>query len=297
LTTTSPGGKVIEETNNNKGVWVVGNARSAGSFSATVKLLTAVKDVGGACVYASNYPPVGEYSSNAPMVSFTGTPMYDIQLAKPGGGSVTVKSGDTFLLPCDYTVTSFSDATGAPGRLNGIPFNGSVPQYAASTKMWTVGSQVWSDFINVVPTCDHDAFTSSNDVPYCRSHMRDGKKWYYYNWAYVQANKNTLCPSPWRVPSKDDFIALDRAFGGTGLNRGGVDVSWLTEHYINEWGSDFESGYAGGASVITSLSVFFGAYPDGSTPTVNALVFGKNGRLEPQFSCCATQGHSVRCVK
>jgi uncharacterized protein (TIGR02145 family) len=119
--TSAPGvGKVVAVPGNNQGVWVVGNARNAGSFSATVKLLTAVKNVGGACVYGSKYPPVGEYSGDAAEISFIGTPMYDIQLAKPGGGSVTVKSGDTFLLPCDYTLTSFTDATGAPGIMKCI---------------------------------------------------------------------------------------------------------------------------------------------------------------------------------
>jgi uncharacterized protein (TIGR02145 family) len=116
---TASAGTVTKIPNNDKGVWIAGNARNTGSFSATVRLFTTVSNVGGACAYASNYPPVGEYSSDAPMLLFTGTPMYDIQLAKPGGGSVTVKSGDTFLLPCDYTVTSFSDATGAPGSITG----------------------------------------------------------------------------------------------------------------------------------------------------------------------------------
>jgi uncharacterized protein (TIGR02145 family) len=115
LTATSPGGKVIEESDNNKGVWVAGNARSAGSFSATVQLLTAVSNVGGACVYASNYPPVGEYKNNATEISFTGTPMYEISLSNSEGETAAVKSGNTFLLPCDYTLTSFTDATGAPG--------------------------------------------------------------------------------------------------------------------------------------------------------------------------------------
>jgi hypothetical protein len=120
LTATSPGGKVIEETDNNKGVWIAGNARTAGSFSATVKLLTSVSNVGGACAYGSNYPPVGEYKNNATEISFTGTPMYEISLTHSDGGTAIVKSGDTLLLPCDYTLTSFTDATGAPGRFNCI---------------------------------------------------------------------------------------------------------------------------------------------------------------------------------
>jgi uncharacterized protein (TIGR02145 family) len=114
---TAPGtGNVMEVPDNNKGVWVVGNARSAGSFSATVQLLTKASNIRGACVYASNYPPVGR-STSAMEISFTGTPMYEISLARPDGGNVTVKSGGTFLMPQGYALTSFVDATGAPGVL------------------------------------------------------------------------------------------------------------------------------------------------------------------------------------
>jgi hypothetical protein len=106
-------GTVEKIPGNDKGVWVIGNARNTGSFSATVQLLTTINVVGGACAYASNYPPVGEYIS-ATKISFTGTPMYEIALAS-GGGSETVTSGNTFFLPPSSTVTSFADATGAPG--------------------------------------------------------------------------------------------------------------------------------------------------------------------------------------
>jgi uncharacterized protein (TIGR02145 family) len=119
--TSAPGvGKVVEETGNNKGVWVVGNARTNGSFSATVQLLTSVNDVGGACVYASNYPPVGEYISPTE-ISFTGTPMYELVLEHSNGSTVTVQSGNMLLLPCDYSLTSFTDATAAPGIMKCIP--------------------------------------------------------------------------------------------------------------------------------------------------------------------------------
>jgi uncharacterized protein (TIGR02145 family) len=118
-TSASSVGKVVEDAGNNQGVWVVGNARSAGAFSATVKLLTTVKDVAGACAYASNYPPVVEYNS-ATKISFTGTPPYELLLAKLGSSGETeqVESGNKFLLPCEYTLTSFTDATGAPGIMD-----------------------------------------------------------------------------------------------------------------------------------------------------------------------------------
>jgi hypothetical protein len=115
--TSAPGiGKVIEETGNNKGVWVVGNARTKGNFSATVQLLTATTNYSGACAYASNYPPVGKYTS-ATNISFTGTPPYALTFEQ-GGNTFTLPSASTYLLPADYTFLSFVDATGAPGIIH-----------------------------------------------------------------------------------------------------------------------------------------------------------------------------------
>jgi hypothetical protein len=116
--TSSPGvGKLVEE--NVKGAWVVGDARTNGSFSATVQLLTATADLYGACAYASSYPPVGQYVSPTEIV-FSGTPMYEIWLTSANGVEM-IASGSTFLLPCSHTVSSFTDATGAPGILGCIP--------------------------------------------------------------------------------------------------------------------------------------------------------------------------------
>ena len=121
LTNTSEPGvaKVIPVDGNNKGVWVVGNARDAGSFSATVRLLTATATATAACAYASNYPPVGEYTS-VTNISFRGTPPYDIILKEiDGSGTIIDKSSSTFSVPAGYTL-SFTDKTGAPGIINCI---------------------------------------------------------------------------------------------------------------------------------------------------------------------------------
>jgi hypothetical protein len=47
-------------------------------------------------------------------------------------------------------------------------------------------------------------------VPQCRSYAYTavGKTFYYYNWPYVDANKATMCPDPWRVPDESDFQQL-----------------------------------------------------------------------------------------
>jgi hypothetical protein len=111
---TASAGTVKKEPNNDKGVWVVGNARTAGAggFSATVKLLTAVKDVAGICAYASNYPPVGKYISSE-TVKFTGTPPYDLTL-----NTGTDQAYGNYNLLSGQTLDAFTDKTGAPGIIH-----------------------------------------------------------------------------------------------------------------------------------------------------------------------------------
>jgi uncharacterized protein (TIGR02145 family) len=123
ISATATAGTVEKISGNDQGVRVIGNARSAGSFSATVWLFTDITDIVGACAYASNYPPVGGYASAEEMV-FTGTPPYEVEVKDAGGYPRTLQSGSTFMVPASRVVTSFSDKTGAPGAC--IPMLGEL---------------------------------------------------------------------------------------------------------------------------------------------------------------------------
>jgi hypothetical protein len=287
---TASAGTVTKIPNNDKGVWVAGNARSAGSFSATVRLFTTVSSVGGACAYASNYPPVGEYIS-ATEISFTGTPEYQVVLERVDKSTYTATVGKNklLLIPSGEAALSFTDKTGAPGRLKPIP-----PPYAASAQIWTIANQTWSDVVNV-PECDNDAFTNSNSVAYCRSLTTDEGKWYYYNWPYVNAKKNTLCPSPWRVPTAADFINLDIALGGTGDNREGA-VSWINATYVDVWGASW-SGNANADGGNVGLTLEFQT----SSQTLDgessfSLTMNRLGEVIPHWPSAKLWGYPVRCV-
>jgi uncharacterized protein (TIGR02145 family) len=162
LTATSPGGKVIEEPGNNQGVWVAGNARTNSSFSATVKLLTAVKDVGGACVYGSNYPPVGEYISPE-TVKFTGTPPYDLTL-----NTGTDQAYGNYNLLSGQTLDSFTDKTGAPGIIKCIAPGSTVTFTAFNPCSNAITGDYW--FLT-------DERESNNVQTYKVKKMPDGHIW------------------------------------------------------------------------------------------------------------------------
>jgi uncharacterized protein (TIGR02145 family) len=389
LTATSPGGKVIEETDNNKGVWVAGNARDAGAFSATVKLLTAVKDVGGACVYGSNYPPVGKYIS-ATEISFTGTPMYNIVLKDSGGDTDMRVSGSPFSVPDGFTVQSFTDKTSATGIIKCIPMtegidfsvspcpkvnqpvtftvnkNPTVPPAAAvtytwsapnfdlssgtgsayvpttpattgtypvtltvysevycdlsvtkdvevydyelcavSAQTWVVGTQTWSaPLTKAQPGCTAATDLGTTNPPTSALYRSPGfyrGSGYLYNWKCVNensdaANPNSLCPSPWRVPTRSDFITLDIALGGTGSNRNGIPLAWIEEHYVQEWGAVWGGGAAGTGTGWGSNHDFYWT-SEGNGLSGLSMVITTTGIVWPVDGRAARYGLQVRCVK
>jgi hypothetical protein len=136
---TASAGTVTKIPSNDKGVWVAGNARTNGSFSAAVKLFTAIKDIGGACVYGSNYPPVGKYTA-ADKIEFTGTPPYNIVLKNNSGGTENRTENSPYTVPASYTIQSFTDKTGAPGTFTCIP--STAYTLTASAAAYCTGSTV-----------------------------------------------------------------------------------------------------------------------------------------------------------
>jgi uncharacterized protein (TIGR02145 family) len=155
-------GKVIQEEGDTLGVWVAGNAKTAGSgsFSATVQLLTAAADFSGACAYASNYPPVGEYTRTN-VIRLTGTAPYTVVLEHIDGTVSTYTAYGSFLVPGSYTVQSFTDKTGAQGIIS-APYQGgcayTVPALAGTFASFDPGSVGAATYVSLKDERDNKAY-------------------------------------------------------------------------------------------------------------------------------------------
>jgi hypothetical protein len=155
--------------------------------------------------------------------------------------------------------------------------NSTTPPLASSTQTWKFGTLTWSDLIKC-PECNKNSFTYSSTDPQCRSYA--GR--YYYNWPYVKANAATLCPSPWRVPTAEDFNSL------------GSHTTWPV--LISEWGY---GGYANSSdmSSVTSGAFYWSSTQRSSYPTDNAYYLSYySGNLVVSYTEKRV-GHQVRCVK
>jgi hypothetical protein len=153
-----------------------------------------------------------------------------------------------------------------------------TPPNAANTIIWVIGEQSWSAAIRM-PECNKDTFDDSYTDPQCRSYTEEGKTWYYYNWAYVNANKERMCPSPWRVPTIADMETLESNSNENAL--------------IDAWGY---GGSAGGGSVSVNSdenAVYWSS--EGGTVFATLLIYNNDALFV--YVDYKSHGVQVRCVK
>ncbi|MDR3350223.1 MAG: hypothetical protein LBN98_01075, partial [Prevotellaceae bacterium] len=186
--------------------------------------------------------------------------------------SLTVPGGEALILAADAEGKSV---------IRALALQHLFPPYAASTHTWTFGSSPlgWSDVIQI-PECNKDDFENSNTEPRCRSYTSGTNTRYYYNWAYVNANQSTMCPSPWRVPSQSDFNALAGATNGATL--------------VSEWGL---GGYADGSDVfdVDSIAYYWSSTERDTNSAYFLAYYNSNYMLVAYYT--KRYGLQVRCVK
>jgi hypothetical protein len=193
-------------------------------------------------------------------------------LVEPRTATITFTAG-TLTLAVSVTQDAYHPYT--------VSEDNNAPTNAQSNKVWVFNSStlIWSDVIQI-PECDKNNFTIAS-TPNCRSYTEDGKTRYYYNWPYVNANAATMCPSPWRVPSREDFVALVAATNATIL-----ETAW---------------GYGGTASMmmlsVSSQARYWSSTEDSSNTSNAYSLSYTSDEVNAEASVLKTMGHQVRCVK
>ncbi len=113
-------------------------------------------------------------------------------------------------------------------------------------KTWTVAGKEWSDAV-ITSKCNTKttfAVGANGDIgnynAECRSNPGYGD---FFTWCAVIRYQDVLCPDGWRVPSKEEFVELDIALGGTGMHRQ-TTIEDLNATYLSPevWGGKFNGG-------------------------------------------------------
>jgi hypothetical protein len=207
------------------------------------------------------------------------------QWQRSDGNSATTLSGvnDTYALDMDeenYSTagTYYFTRYAMDGACN-TTFTASSGQYMltvippppySGTVTWTYGTQTWSGALShSVSGCTSTSTLSGDNPPPAQYKNNNSATFgYYYNWTCVNATAGDLCPSPWRVPSQEDFNALlqstsssilNSAWGKAGYARSNQvrDIGIWDNYWSSKESSDTRAIYTN-LSSITSLEKDYG---------------------------------------
>ena len=208
--------------------------------------------------------------------------------------------------------------------------NNTDPNVGSTTVNGTVGgvarTQVWSAHVRT-EFCSNrtTAMTTVNNRIDCRNNTENlaaAGGFDYFSWCFVMRYANLLCPYPWRVPTTEDFHALDtifaEAFGSPASPDGGADNpahfgGWGQNRVIlvanrpawngddgfyrgsgpNQWAGGLWTGWA--ANQTNSSSYYWSSTPN---TTTTAFSLGLSSTMViPRSNDQRYHGFALRCIR
>jgi len=201
-------------------------------------------------------------------------------------------------------ITSLAFATSCSKNKDDGTWNTSLGKARFATdKTWEISrngiTQVWSDAVEIIGAKGN--YNGGNSTDGYRIDFRSNKSAYkgsLFSWRAVAEVEN-ICPPPWRVPTLQDFINLDKLMGGTGENRNNSElVTLIIPRYLGDWGGAF-GGYCGSGGALGIQGHGANYWSQSQSPAGNGfcLCFSTGGNVYPQIWDFKGNGFSLRCVR
>jgi uncharacterized protein (TIGR02145 family) len=227
-----------------------------------------------------------------PSSEVVGTLYYYFEASNSCGNTASNVSGAHIVEPITIDANGCNNATPGWGEsLGTVSF--------ATGSIWVVGNQIWSDAVQAT-SCNKVTFNSgiiSNLNSDCRSNP--GYPGDLFSWCAVARFQNQLCPGNWRVPTRQNFIDLDIALGGTGENMQ-HNTSYMSR-YLSVWGGAFGGiGYSGHLEMQEQGGIYW-SISQVAISHANVLIF-KHPNFMVSYGPQYTQqknnnASSLRCVR
>ncbi|MCL2416709.1 MAG: Ig-like domain-containing protein [Bacteroidales bacterium] len=137
-------------------------------------------------------------------------------------------------------------------------------------------TQIWSDVVKVENAFDTPEAFHATQVGIIRNEDGFGD---LFSWNAVNQLRSSLCPYPWRVPSNQDFVALDILLGGEGVGRN-PSTQELIDAYRNDWGAIFSGSLSsegtdiGGRGTEQGSGFFWSSTPNDNHALALQVSFG-----------------------
>ena len=244
---------------------------------------------------ANDYTSITTWTSSNPAVAT----VVDGKITALSAGTTTITAGaegGRFESNCIVTVVAQEDIL--PNGCNTItPLWGeSLGTVSFATNQeWTVGNQIWSDAVQTSVCSGRSPSTfemgnPTNSLANCRSNP--GQKGDFFSWCAVQRFADVLCPSPWRVPTKDDFLELILALDGEEAER--FQNTTVRNRLLNDWGGTYASYIYNPIGMLRQTNAAYWSQSE----TNHSLFYCSGGWIDRQsYEVPYNIGAALRCVR
>ncbi len=161
---------------------------------------------------------------------------------------------------------------------------------------WKIGNQEWSDVV-MATGCEKDDFKGMDNstLNFCADCRQNPDYGILFSWQAVNQYDSVLCPDAWRVPTKEDFVNLNIALGGT---KNVVRDSVLSEKYLTDWGGTY-SGYCvtDGSMRNQGIGAGYWSQSEYNSNSSHCLYWSSATLIYPQDYYYKGSGFVLRCVK
>lgn len=243
---------------------------------------------------ANNFTSITWTSSNPAVAT-----VVDGKITALSAGTTTITAGadgGRFESNCIVTVVSQTDIL--PNGCNTV-----TPMWGenlgtvsfATNQEWTIGNQIWSDAVQTSVCSGRSPSTfetgnSMNSCANCRSNP--GQKGDFFSWCAIMRFADELCPSPWRVPTKDDFLELVLALDGEETER--FNNTPVRNRLLNDWGGSYVSYIYNPAGMLQQSDAVYWTQSE----TNHSLFFCSGGWIDRQsLEVPHNYGAALRCVR
>jgi hypothetical protein len=223
----------------------------SGTWSANVYTISGTPTSSG--IY--NYTVTTTYSNGCPASSATGT--------------ITVQSGFTY-----------SGCTTPALTLGEVGFS-STATYVENGVI--ISSPVTATYCIDRPVSAYDGGSICDYKPDCAS----GNGFHWFSWCLVTQYAHQLCPSPWRVPNKDDFCTITN---GSAENCNGRAGDWRMR-----WGDNYAGLIIGNQLAQETRGTVW--HIEETSRTQGAVFYFYVDTVAPYVTSDKNRGQMLRCVQ
>jgi uncharacterized protein (TIGR02145 family) len=165
--------------------------------------------------------------------------------------------------------------------------------------------QIWSGVVRA-SNCNKTAYNGGSTSNYnadCRVNTDRSVYGDLFSWCAVVRYQHILCPAPWRVPTRQNFVDLDRALGGTN-NGGSYTNQTVRDRYVATdgdfgqfWGGTYGGILYAGSPVYQGNRGHYWSITESSAEDGNCLEFSAFGGISPGTYETKHNGLVLRCVR